>query len=191
MELWQTLPDRRAIFAASRRDPRDFKERTVADMNTCLLEETDCSYVTGVLLGESCKRPLVVGIPIDESSSPGNIYTAGPAMLDDVRADFWTGVLSQPEICQVHDPSTDWTYLNPFFVLIRNAYLEDPTEPLTPDNRLLNELSGGTIRFSGNIVVVKVDESGQVVNLAEEDIPSVREAIASRAKQINRFWGHS
>ncbi|KAJ3568695.1 hypothetical protein NP233_g5547 [Leucocoprinus birnbaumii] len=178
MDIWQTLYENSSFFSHIRLEPRDLDEVQVEEISQSLREDTEHSYYMGFLLGDSCENPRFVAIPMEMADDE-------TPEIDDLRSDFWTGVLEQAPIRQVDDPSLSWTLLGSGYVLIHNPYFETPFATLSPDNEMLKMITRGRMRMCGNLLVVKVSRSGALDALSIDDHPSVMRAITQFATALN------
>ncbi|KAJ3559712.1 hypothetical protein NP233_g11195 [Leucocoprinus birnbaumii] len=139
----------------------------------------------GLFIGSKCKEAHRIAISADSGWGVPVSWLVDKTpefiTVDDLQLDIW---LSSKHIYpkeQVVYLPAQWIQLTNQLLLIRTyTWMKHPDAhcSLYP-NRLLTSLSKGKLRLRGNVVVVRILDHGEVVDIGPEDVCMVFDALSS------------
>ncbi|KAJ3562056.1 hypothetical protein NP233_g9811 [Leucocoprinus birnbaumii] len=142
-------------------------------------------YKHGLFIGAMCEEVHRVAISVDNSWGTSVSWRADDApnfiTVDDLQLGNWLSSMHIFPKEQVLYLPAQWIQLTDQLLLIKTyTWMKHPDahSSLHP-NRLLASLSEGKLRFRGNVVVVRILECGEVVDMGPEDVQLIFDALSS------------
>ncbi|KAJ3568694.1 hypothetical protein NP233_g5546 [Leucocoprinus birnbaumii] len=175
MSVWRSLESLPSSVNPDLIDTISFTNADVATFSRYIFQSRKPS-VLGALFGISATQVHLVPVPWMPSDPSGLVPEP---FLDDLQAEYWNCYVGQKACTsQVQDPSSVWVQLTVEYILIRNQSsqhsLHDPPHPV---NKNLQVFGGAQIKLRGNVLVVKIDANGNLINMAISDLPIVAHAL--------------